>query len=84
MVTPQHIKTWIEAGLPGSQVEIDGDGHHFEAVIVCPAFAGKSMVEQHQMVYGALGDKMKAEIHALSMRTLTPEEWERVHGGGAQ
>lgn len=81
MVTPQDIKQWIESGLPGSTVEIDGDGHHFEAVIVSPAFAGKTMVEQHQLVYGALGERMKADIHALSMRTLTPEEWERARGG---
>jgi acid stress-induced BolA-like protein IbaG/YrbA len=83
MVTPQDIKTWIEAGLPDSTVEIDGDGHHFEAVIVSAAFAGKTMVEQHQLVYGALGDRMKAEIHALSMRTLTPEQWEQARGSRA-
>lgn len=76
MVTPQDIKTWIEAGLEQAAVEIDGDGHHFNAVIVSPAFAGKSRIQQHQLVYQALGDKMKAEIHALSMRTLTPEEWQ--------
>jgi acid stress-induced BolA-like protein IbaG/YrbA len=81
MVTPEDIKKWIEAGLDGAEVEIDGDGHHFNAVIVCPAFAGKNMIQQHQMVYGALGDKMKAEIHALSMRTLTPDEWARERGG---
>jgi acid stress-induced BolA-like protein IbaG/YrbA len=77
MVTPEQIKQWIETGLPGASVEIEGDGHHFDAVIVCPAFAGKSMVQQHQMVYAALGDKMKAEIHALSMKTLTPEQGAR-------
>ncbi len=75
MVTPEDVKTWIEAGLPGSRVEIDGDGHHFNAVIVCPDFSGKTRIQQHQLVYQALGDKMQAEIHALSMRTLTPEEW---------
>lgn len=74
MVTPEEIKNWIEAGLEGSTATVEGDGHHFEAVIVCDAFAGKSMVEQHQMVYGALGDKMDAAIHALSMKTLTTEE----------
>ena len=74
MVTPTDIKTWIEAGLEECSVDIDGDGHHFDATIVCPAFAGKSRIQQHQMVYGVLGDKMKAEIHALSMKTLTPEE----------
>ena len=82
MVTPEQIKRWIEAGLDASQLEIDGDGHHFNALIVSPAFAGKTRVQQHQLVYGALGDKMKAEIHALSLRTLTPEEWEQERGSG--
>ncbi len=74
MVTPQQIKQWIEQGLPGARAEVEGDGHHFEAVVVAAVFAGKSPVEQHQLVYRALGDRMKQEIHALSMRTLTPEE----------
>lgn len=74
MVSPEDIKKWIEEGLQGSTATVEGDGHHFEAVIVCPDFAGKSMIQQHQMVYSALGDKMKAEIHALSMKTLTPEQ----------
>ena len=74
MVSPQDIKGWIEENLAGATVEISGDGHHFEAEIVCADFAGKSRIQQHQMVYGALGDRMKAGIHALSMRTLTPEE----------
>ena len=74
MVQPDDIKQLIEAGLPNSSARVVGDGHHFEAVIVCPDFAGKTMVAQHQMVYGALGDRMKQEIHALSMRTLTPEQ----------
>jgi acid stress-induced BolA-like protein IbaG/YrbA len=82
MVTPEDIKQWIEAGLDGAEVEIEGDGHHFNAVIVCPAFAGKTMIQQHQMVYGALGDKMKAEIHALSMKTLTPEQWQKLSETG--
>lgn len=76
MVTPQNIKAWIEDNLSSSHVEIDGDGHHFEAIIVCPDFEGKSRIQRHQMVYGALGDKMKSEIHALSMKTLTPSESE--------
>ncbi|MDH5649160.1 MAG: BolA/IbaG family iron-sulfur metabolism protein [Gammaproteobacteria bacterium] len=76
MVTPEDIKHWIEQGLKDAQATVEGDGHHFEALIVCPAFAGKSMVQQHQMVYKALGDKMRQEIHALSMRTLTPEQAE--------
>ena len=74
MVSPEDIKGWIEENLEGASDEISGDGHHFEAEIVCAAFACKSRMQQHQMVYGALGDRMKVQIHALSMRTLTPEE----------
>ena len=74
MVCPEDIKGWIEENLEGASVEISGDGHHFDAEIVCAAFSGKSRIQQHQMVYGALGDRMKVQIHALSMRTLTPEE----------
>ena len=81
MVMPEDIKEWIEQGLEGAKVEIDGDGRHFNAVIVSTAFEGKTSVQQHQLVYGVLGDKMKSDIHALSMRTLTPAEWERERQG---
>ena len=74
MVTPQDIQGWIADGLAESQVSVDGDGQHFEAMIVCPGFEGKSLIKRHQMVYGVLGEKMKSEIHALSMKTLTPDE----------
>lgn len=74
MVTPEDIQGWITAGLPGTEVSVEGDGAHFEAVIINPDFAGKSLIQRHQMVYKALGDKMKADIHALSMKTLTPNE----------
>ena len=74
MVTPESIQNGIAAGLPCDRVEVIGDGQHFQALIVSPAFAGKSRVQRHQMVYAALGDRMREEIHALSMRTLTPEE----------
>jgi len=77
---PDDIKALIERGMPGAKVMVSGDGHHFEAVIISPAFAGKSMVQQHQLVYQALGDKMRQEIHALSMRTLTPEEYASQQG----
>ena len=77
MLDPDQIKSWIEAGLACDHVEVRGDGHHFEAVIVSPAFRGKSRVQQHQLVYGALGDRMRAEIHALSMMTYSPEDWAR-------
>lgn len=75
MTDPDQIKTWIENGLACEHVEVRGDGHHFEAVIVSPAFSGKSRVQQHQLVYRALGDRMRAEIHALSMQTWSPEDW---------
>lgn len=75
MVKPEDVKSYIESGLPCDHVLVEGDGHHFEALIVSPAFRGKSMVQQHQLVYRALGDRMREEIHALSMKTLTPEQW---------
>ena len=75
MVTPEDIKGWIEQGIPDCRVEINGDGQHFYAVIVSPEFAGKNRLQQHQLVYKALGDRMKAESHALSMQTMSPEEY---------
>ena len=75
MVTPDQVKQYIEQGMACQHVECSGDGHHFEAVIVSAAFEGKRPIARHQMVYAVLGDRMKAEIHALSMRTLTPAEW---------
>ena len=75
MTDPRQIETWIRESLPCDHVEVAGDGQHFEAVIVSAAFRGKSRVQQHQLVYGALGERMRAEIHALSMKTLTPEDW---------
>jgi acid stress-induced BolA-like protein IbaG/YrbA len=75
MVQPAQVKSYIEEGLPCELVRVDGDGHHFEAVIVSAAFRGKNKVQQHQLVYRALGDRMREEIHALSMQTYTPESW---------
>ncbi|MCU0896467.1 MAG: BolA family transcriptional regulator [Burkholderiales bacterium] len=75
MVRPQDIQTYITQHLPCDHCEVAGDGHHFEATIVSPEFRGKNRVQQHQLVYRALGDRMREEIHALSMQTLTPEEW---------
>ena len=74
MVTPASVKSGIESGLACERVEVIGDGQHFQAVIVSPAFEGKSRVQRHQLVYQALGERMREEIHALSMQTLTPEE----------
>ena len=75
MLTPEQVRLYIEQGLETEHVRVEGDGHHFEAVIVSPAFRGKSKVQQHQLVYRALGERMREEIHALSMQTLTPEDW---------
>ncbi|HEY2980290.1 MAG TPA: BolA family protein [Anaerolineales bacterium] len=75
MITPEQVRSYIQGSLACDHVEVVGDGHHFEAVIVSPEFRGKTRVQQHQVVYRALGDRMREEIHALSMRTLTPEDW---------
>jgi acid stress-induced BolA-like protein IbaG/YrbA len=75
MVTPDSIKAGIEAGLACEHVEVVGDGQHFQAVVVSSEFAGRNRVQRHQLVYAALGERMREEIHALSMRTLTPEEF---------
>jgi acid stress-induced BolA-like protein IbaG/YrbA len=74
--TPEKIKEYIAAGLECTHLEVDGDGQHFTAVIVSPAFVGKRLIQRHQIVYAALGDRMREEIHALSMKTLTPEEFQ--------
>ena len=75
-MTANELRSTIMNGLPCNHVEVLGDdGQHFEAVIVSPQFTEKNRVQQHQLVYLALGDRMRAEIHALSMRTFTPEAW---------
>jgi acid stress-induced BolA-like protein IbaG/YrbA len=72
---PQTIRQLIEAGLPGAVVEVEGaDGVHFQARVVCDAFAGKLPLARHRMVYATLGERMGGEIHALSLQTLTPTE----------
>jgi acid stress-induced BolA-like protein IbaG/YrbA len=76
MLSANELKTYITNGLACEHIEVLGDdGQHFEALIVSSAFVGKNMVQQHQLVYQALGDRMRSEIHALSMRTFTPEAW---------
>ena len=73
--TPEQVKGYIAGGLACQHVEVEGDGQHFFATIVSDAFEGKRLIARHQLVYAALGDRMRAEIHALSMTTLTPAEW---------
>ena len=74
MVTSESIQSSIASGLGCDVVEVAGDGHHFEALVVSPAFRGLSRVARHRLVYAAMGDRMREEVHALSMTTLTPEE----------
>ena len=73
----QEIRDLIAAGIPGCRVEVSGDGTHFEAVVISEQFAGKTPVQRHQAVYRTLGSRMGGEVHALSMQTYTPEEWEQ-------
>ena len=75
MTTPESIERDIARGLPCEHLTVEGDGQHFQAVIVSAAFEGKRPIQRHQMVYAVLGDRMRQEIHALSMQTLTPEQW---------
>jgi acid stress-induced BolA-like protein IbaG/YrbA len=80
MATPESIKSAIAAALACDRVEVRGDGQHFEALIVCAAFDGLTRVKRHQLVYGALGERMREDIHALSMTTVTPAEWSAMQG----
>ncbi|MFO1372159.1 MAG: BolA/IbaG family iron-sulfur metabolism protein [Candidatus Competibacteraceae bacterium] len=76
----QDLKRLIEAQLPGARAIVRGDdGVHFEAVVVSESFTGKSLIQQHRMVYAALGGKLeREEIHALSLKTCTPDAWQNT------
>jgi acid stress-induced BolA-like protein IbaG/YrbA len=74
-MTPETIRELIEAGLPGARARVQGDdGVHFEALVICEAFAGKLPLARHRMVYATLGELMGGAIHALSLKTQTPAE----------
>ena len=78
-MTPQTIKQMIEAGLPDSSVVVESeDNTHFTALIISKLFSGKNMLQQHKMVHKVLGDKLGKDIHALSFKTFTPEEYESI------
>ena len=78
MFTADDIKQWIEMGLPESKVIFaEGNGHHFEMVVLCSAFEGKTQIERHRLVYDALGTHMQSDIHALSLKTYTTDEYEK-------
>ena len=72
--TPDEVRAFIAAGLRCEHLEVEGDGRHFFATIVSAQFEGLPRVRRHQRVYTALGDRMREQIHALSMKTLTPAE----------
>jgi acid stress-induced BolA-like protein IbaG/YrbA len=74
MVTPENVAAFIREGLSCEHVEVEGDGRHFDAVIVSGAFEGKGMLQRQRLVFQALGGRMEI-IHALSMQTWTPEQW---------
>jgi acid stress-induced BolA-like protein IbaG/YrbA len=67
--TPEELKQRIEAGIPGARAEVSGDGHHFNAVVVAPAFAGLGRIAQHRLVYDVFGSELGDRIHALSIQT---------------
>jgi acid stress-induced BolA-like protein IbaG/YrbA len=73
--TPDEVRSFIAAGLPCEHLEVEGDGRHFFATIVSAGFEGLPRIRRHQRVYAALGDRMREQIHALSMKTLTPAEF---------
>ena len=82
-MNPSEIKQLIEAGLAGCEASVDGDGRHFQATIVGSVFEGKTLVAQHRLVYQSLGDRFDSELlHALSIKTYTPQEWERLQSHG--
>ncbi|MGH8653980.1 MAG: BolA family protein [Gammaproteobacteria bacterium] len=72
----EEIKRLIETGVPTSVATVDGDGTHFQAIVISAVFQGLGLVKRHQLVYAALGNRMGGEIHALSIQTYTPKEWE--------
>ncbi len=78
----EEIKVMIENAMPESIVMVEGDGTHFQAIVVTSEFEGKGLLEQHQIVYKAIGEAMKDRIHALSLKTYTPEQWKQITGGG--
>jgi acid stress-induced BolA-like protein IbaG/YrbA len=73
--TPEQIEGYIQQGIACTHIKVDGDGQHFFATIVSSEFEGKRLIQRHQLVYSAMGDRMKAEVHALSIKAFTPEEF---------
>lgn len=78
-MTPEEIKSMIENGISTSYISVTGDGTHFEAIIVSDAFEGKMPVDRHKLIFEALGDAMKEDIHALSLKTYTTQQWKNLN-----
>jgi len=78
-MNPEDVQKMIEAGLPDCEVKVSGDGSHFDAVVIGEMFEGMSLVKKQQKVYATLGDKITSgEVHALTIKTYTPEEYEKA------
>jgi acid stress-induced BolA-like protein IbaG/YrbA len=76
-MSPEEIAGLIEQGLEGARAKVVTDGQgHYEALVICPSFDGKRSLPRHQMVYATLGDRVGREIHALAVKTFTPDEWQ--------
>jgi len=76
---PENVKMLIQAGFSQAEIEVTGDGSHFQAIVVSPDFTDKTTIKRHQLVYATLGDKVQNnEIHALSLKTYTPDEWDKA------
>ena len=78
--TPEQIQSYIQQGIACSHLTVEGDGQHFYATVVSPEFEGRRLIQRHQLVYAALGDRMKAEVHALSIKAFTPAEFAEKAG----
>jgi acid stress-induced BolA-like protein IbaG/YrbA len=84
MIPIDQVRHMLEQAFPGDTIDLSspmGDDHHFQLIIVSERFNGKNMVQQHQLVYGALGEAMREAIHALALRTYTPEQWAKAQAG---
>jgi acid stress-induced BolA-like protein IbaG/YrbA len=80
---PKEIQKLIEAGLKGSIVTVEGDGRHFNAIVISLEFFAKNRIQKQQLVYATLGDRIaNGIIHAISIKTFTPEEWQQHNKEG--
>jgi acid stress-induced BolA-like protein IbaG/YrbA len=73
--TPEEIRQWLAEAMDCAHLQVAGDGYHFQALVVSAAFEGLSKVRRHQKIYAVLGKRMESDIHAISIRALTPAEW---------